>query len=96
MLPWRHASTDQRYWARRKEELSDIFGKYGEVKDCYIPRDHATGQSRGFGFVRFEREDDAQAAIEGCDNMDVNGRALRVQVAQVKRRRPAHPIAFCA
>ena len=53
------------------------------MKDCYIPRDHATGQSRGFGFVRFDSEDDAQAAIEGCDKMDVNGRELRVQVAQV-------------
>ena len=30
-----------------------MFSEYGEVSDCYIPRDHATGQSRGFGFVRF-------------------------------------------
>ena len=96
MPPWRCASSDQRYCARRKEELGDIFGKYGEVKDCYIPRDHATGQSRGFGFVRFESEDDAQAAIEGCDNMDVSGRALRVQVAQVMHRRPTRPVALCA
>ena len=30
-----------------------MFSEYGEVSDCYIPRDHSTGQSRGFGFVRY-------------------------------------------
>eukprot|EP00966_Prymnesium_polylepis_P125221 2895918-Prymnesium_polylepis.1 len=36
-----------------KEELGEIFGKYGEVRDCYLPKDHTSGQSRGFGFIRF-------------------------------------------
>ena len=31
-----------------------MFSAYGEVADCYIPRNHATGHSRGFGFVSFE------------------------------------------
>ena len=35
------------------EDLREMFAKYGEVADCYIPRDRNTGQSRGFGFVRF-------------------------------------------
>ncbi|EOD23470.1 hypothetical protein EMIHUDRAFT_239549 [Emiliania huxleyi CCMP1516] len=47
-------------------ELTDLFSKYGEVKDCYLPKDHATGNSRGFGFVRFGSQDEADAAIKGC------------------------------
>ena len=34
---------------RRKEQLFEIFSEFGEVRDCYIPRDRVTQQSRGFG-----------------------------------------------
>ena len=43
-----------------------LAAKYGEVKDCYLPKDHATGNARGFGFVRFGSQDEADAAIKGC------------------------------
>ena len=33
-----------------------MFSAYGEVADCYMPRNHATGQSRGFGFIRYKEE----------------------------------------
>lgn len=62
-----------------------MFSKYGEVMDCYIPKDHATGQSRGFGFIRFATEEEAEAAIQGCDHRELAGRELRVQVAQHSR-----------
>ena len=41
-----------------------MFGEFGEVKDCYLPKDHYTGQSRGFGFIRFATEEEAEAAIK--------------------------------
>ena len=37
-----------------QEEIMEIFSEFGTVKDCYIPKDRATGNSRGFGFVRYE------------------------------------------
>merc|ERR1712137_597882 len=67
------------------EDLREMFNKYGEVRDCYIPRDHATNQSRGFGFIRYANEDEAEAAIEGCDRKVLQGRELRVQVVQHSR-----------
>ena len=39
-------------FAMTKEELQEMFSEFGEVRDCYIPKDHSSGQSRGFGFVR--------------------------------------------
>lgn len=33
----------------------------------YLPRHHHSGESRGFAFVRFYREKDAQYAIEEMD-----------------------------
>lgn len=31
--------------------LRETFGKYGEVKDVYMPRDHVTREPKGFAFV---------------------------------------------
>eukprot|EP00965_Chrysotila_dentata_P139293 4605224-Pleurochrysis_carterae.AAC.4 len=71
--------------AHSAEDLREMFSKYGDVRDCYIPRDHYTNQSRGFGFIRFATEEEAQDAIDGCDRRVLDGRELRVQVAQHSR-----------
>jgi len=63
-----------------------LAAKYGEVKDCYLPKDHATGNSRGFGFVRFGSQDEADAAIKGIDGFSMGERELRVAVAQHARQ----------
>ena len=61
--------------ARRNEALREMFSAYGEVADCYMPRNHATGHSRGFGFVRFREEAEAEAAMKGCDGVVIDGSA---------------------
>ncbi|KAK9688577.1 hypothetical protein K7432_014365 [Basidiobolus ranarum] len=40
-------------WETSDETLRDYFGKYGEITDCVVMRDSATGRSRGFGFLTF-------------------------------------------
>ena len=45
------------------QDLRDIFGKYGEVADVYIPRDSVTKEPRGFCFVRYYDEGAASDAI---------------------------------
>merc|ERR1719353_1070956 len=67
------------------DELMAMFSEFGDVKDCYIPKDRNTGQSRGFGFIRYASEEEVERAVKGVDNREVNGRALRVQVAQHAR-----------
>ena len=52
-----------------------MFSAYGEVADCYMPRNHATGHSRGFGFVRFREEAEAEAAMKGCNGVMIDGSA---------------------
>ena len=68
-----------------KEELTTLFSEYGDVKDCYLPKEHATGRSRGFGFIRYASEEEVERAVKACDNMEMAGRNLRVQVAQHSR-----------
>jgi len=33
------------------DTLKEVFGKIGEVKDVYIPRDYHTREPKGFAFV---------------------------------------------
>lgn len=39
----------------------------GELGDVYVPRDFRTGESRGFGFVRYYKKEDAERAMEKLD-----------------------------
>ena len=45
-------------------ELRQAFESIGALRSVAIITDRMTGQPRGFGFVEFERSDDAQRAIE--------------------------------
>ena len=46
----------------RNEDLMDRFEEFGKVNDAIIITDRETGRSRGFGFVTFTNEKDAEDA----------------------------------
>ena len=70
-----------------EEILNDTFAQYGEVISAVIVTDRYTGRSRGFGFVEMENESAADAAISALDGQELDGRNLRVNVANSKPRR---------
>ena len=47
-----------------KTDLEELFGQAGSVVDVFLPTDRATGKPRGFGFVEYATEAEAQAAID--------------------------------
>jgi nucleolin len=75
------------------DQLYEIFGEYGTVQDAFIPqqRDEETGESssRGFGFVTLGSMEEAEAAIRVMDGQPVDGRYIKVNVAQPKPPREA-------
>lgn len=68
------------------EELRELFGKYGAITSCLITKDN-TGVSRGFGFVNFEKHEDAQRAVDELHGNDFHGQNLYVSRAQKKSER---------
>ena len=50
-----------------EEELKSKFEHFGDFDYCNIIRDKLTGESKGFGYVKFTRASTAALAMENCD-----------------------------
>ena len=68
------------------ETIRSLFEKKGEVVDCYMPKDRATDQPRGFAFVTMPAED-AKGAMKKLQGQDVDGRTLRIEESMPRRER---------
>ena len=74
-----------------EDPLKNAFAQYGNVLSAEVIRDKVTEQSKGFGFVEMETEEDAKKAIAGLNGKDLEGRRLRVNFAEEKA--PRHNLA---
>jgi len=66
---------------------TEFSGDGRQVESVHIMTDRDTGRSRGFGFIEMSSEEDAQKAIEALNGVEVDGRTLRVDVAEERRPR---------
>ena len=67
------------------DNLRELFGKYGTVSSAKVITDRESGRSRGFAFVEMEVDAEANEAIRGLNNKEIEGRALSVSVAKPKK-----------
>lgn len=74
-------------WATDDHGLRDAFEAHGDVTEAKVILDRDTGRSRGFGFVTFANPADASAAMQALDGQELDGRNLRVNLAEDKPRR---------
>lgn len=65
----------------------EVFSEAGQLVDIHLPTDRMTGQPRGFAFVEYATEEEAQAAIERFHGFEVGGRELRVNEAEERAPR---------
>lgn len=68
-------------WHTDDATLRQKFEEFGQVEEAVVVKDRDTGRSRGFGFVRFTQESDAEAAIQAMNNVEFDGRTIRVDKA---------------
>ena len=62
--------------------LKDMFSQVGTVASAVVIMDKMTGRSKGFGFVEFENDAEADAAIAKWNGQDLDGRKLTVNEAR--------------
>ncbi len=74
-------------WNTTDQSLAEAFSEFGEVTEAKVILDRDTGRSRGFGFVTFDAPADAEKAIEAMDGSEIDGRSVRVNIAEDKPRR---------
>uniref|UniRef100_A0A3B3DLG9 Polyadenylate-binding protein n=1 Tax=Oryzias melastigma TaxID=30732 RepID=A0A3B3DLG9_ORYME len=70
------------------ERLKEMFEKYGKTLSVKVMTD-SSGKSRGFGFVSFEKHEDANKAVEEMNGTELNGKTVFVGRAQKKMERQA-------
>ncbi len=68
-------------------DLEALFSPFGSVQSAQIIIDRDTNRSKGFGFVEMGSDDEAQAAIEGLNARDYDGRNLTVNEAKPREAR---------
>ena len=72
-------------WNTTEEELNSLFSKCGEVEEAIIIKEPG-GRSKGFGFVTFTNDEDADKAVA-----DLNGAELGRRTIAVSEARPPKP-----
>ena len=75
-------------WATTSDDLQALFSQHGTVASATVISDKMTGRSRGFGFVEFENDAEADAAATALNNTDYQGRTLVVKEARPLEDRP--------
>ncbi|OGK42605.1 RNA-binding protein [Candidatus Roizmanbacteria bacterium RIFCSPLOWO2_01_FULL_37_12] len=73
-------------WAVTSDGLKEMFAQFGEITEAVVITDRNTGRSKGFGFVTFAKEEDAQKALE-MNGKEVEGRTIVVNTARPREDR---------
>lgn len=74
-------------YSMTEQDLRDLFSQAGEIQDVMLIVDRDTRRSKGFGFVEYVTEADAQKAIDMFHDQEYQGRRLTVNVARPREDR---------
>lgn len=74
-------------WDVDDARLEQVFSEHGKVVNARVVYDRDSGRSRGFGFVTMSSESEMNDAIANLDGQSLDGRAIRVNVAEERPRR---------
>ncbi len=70
-----------------EDELRDLFSQAGEIKEVTLILDRDTRRPKGFGFVEFTNQADAEKAIQMFNDQEIEGRRMTVNMARPREPR---------
>ncbi len=65
-----------------EEQLRELFGQAGEIKEVMLIMDRDTRRPKGFGFVEMISQEDAEKAIRMFNEQELDGRRMTVNMAK--------------
>jgi len=72
-------------WSTKEGDLEQFFSEYGEVFECRIITERATGRSRGYGFVEVNDEN-MEEILEKTNGAEIDGRKIVVNEAKPREQ----------
>ena len=70
-----------------ENDLQEYFSQAGAVSSVNLMLDKFTGKSRGFAFIEYGTQDEANKAVEMFHNKEFQGRQLTVNIARPREER---------
>ena len=67
-----------------EEHLKEIFSRYGEVNEVYIPINSETQLKKTYAFIEFAKKENAEKAQLYMDEGQIDGKVVRVEILSQK------------
>jgi cold-inducible RNA-binding protein len=75
-------------YSTTQASLTTLFSQFGEVVSVNLITDRDTGRPKGFAFVEMASPEQAEAAMQGANGTQLDGRTLKVDIAKEMAPRP--------
>ena len=72
-------------------DLQEYFSQAGAISTVNLMMDKFTGQSRGFAFIEYASQEEANKAVEMFHEKEFQGRPLTVNIARPREERAPRP-----